>query len=65
MLLHKYVSFIPSYITFIHLTAGIDYIRFLHFYQHIAYQLLSMLKIKHDFNLQYLKIVALHFVESA
>ena len=34
------------------------------FYQHIAYQLLNMLKIQSDIIQQNLKIVDLHFVKS-
>ena len=46
------------------LTAGAVHIRFLHFYQHIAYQLLNPLKIKSDINQQDLTFVDLHFVKS-
>ena len=35
-----------------------------HFYWHIKYYLLNMLKIKYDINQQYLKTVYLHFVKS-
>ena len=44
------------------ITAGPDYIRFLHFL--LEHQILNMLKIKRDINQQDLKIVDLHFVES-
>ena len=59
MLLFRKVSFFNP------LTAGAVHIRFFFiFYQHITYQLLNLLKIKHDINQQDLKFVDLHVVTS-
>ena len=47
------------------LTANPEYSHFFFiFYNHIKYQLLSIIKIKRDINQQYLKIVDLHVVKS-
>ena len=64
---HPIISSHPQFTTNLNhnpLTAGVAYIRFLIFYQHIKYHILNMLKIKCDINQQDLKTVDLHFVKS-
>ena len=61
------VCVVKSRISFKPMCASWKYIYFcfLHLYQHIASQLLSMLNIKGDIDQQDLEFVGLHFVESA